>query len=107
MRPGITQEVRQSMPRPLSQGDLHALIVAEILIRDVIDVRQIWKFLEVRSLQVLARGAARGSRSYDLSRRVWRVARRPGQPAGTGKRRVDVIQSDQTRSMRSNVGDLQ
>src|SRR5437867_1476867 len=94
MRPGIAQKIRQPMPWALGQGDLQSVIVAEILIRDVIDVGQIREFLEVRSPQVFTRSAARSSRRNDLSWRVGRITRRSGQPTGTGKRSVDVIQSD-------------
>src|SRR5438477_7248620 len=71
--PCIAQNVGHSVPWPLRQRGLKALIVTEILVRDIIDVRQIWELVKVRSSHILARGAA-GSGTRELSRRVRCIA---------------------------------
>src|SRR5438105_11811885 len=107
MRPRVAKKVRQSVPWPLIKGDLHSVIVTEVLVRDVVDRRQVWELPEVRSVQVLARGAAGGRGSDDLRRGVGRITQWAGQPAGTRRRRIDVIQTDQSRAVRPHICDLQ
>src|SRR5215831_20733069 len=66
VRPRIAQNIRHAMPWPLRQGGLQSVIVAEILVRDVIDIRQIRELAEIRSSEILAGGATGSSRTGDL-----------------------------------------
>ena len=97
VRPGVAHNVRHTVPRTLGESDLQSVVVTEVLIRNVIDVREIWELAEVRPFEVLARGAARTRRSDDLRRRERSIARCSGrarQPTGTGKWCVDVAESE-------------
>src|SRR5215472_9417413 len=93
MRPRVTQNVGHAMPGALCQRRLKSVVVAEILVGDVVDVREVWELPEVRPPQVFTRRAARSS-THNLSRSVRRIARGargPRQPAGTRQWRIDVI----------------
>src|SRR5262245_33084291 len=84
--PCVAQDVGHAVPWPLRQGRLQPLVIAEILIRNVVDIGEIWELAEVRPPEVFASRAARSCRTGNLSRSVRSIARgggSPRQPAGT------------------------
>src|SRR5262245_12916711 len=85
VRPRVTQNVGHAVPGPLCQRRLQSVVVAEILIRNVIDVGEIWELTEVRPPEVFACRAARSCRTGNLSRSVRSITRGAcgsRQPAG-------------------------
>src|SRR5262245_25802216 len=75
MCPRVTQDVRHAVPRALGQRRLQSVVVAEVLIRNVVDIGEIWELAEVRPPEVFARRAARSCRTDNLSRSIRCIAR--------------------------------
>src|SRR5262252_7785449 len=85
MCPGIAEKVGHAMPWPLIHSHLQPVVVTKVLIGNVVDVREIGEFAEVRPFHIFARSAAGSCGSNHLSWSEWRVARRrrgTGEPAG-------------------------
>src|SRR6202035_3818531 len=107
VRPRIADQIGEAMPGPLGQGDLQSVVVTDVLVGDIVDAGQIRELSEIGAVEVLASRAGGCGRANKGCWRVGSVAEWPGPPARTRSWRVNVIQSDESCAVGSNIGDLQ